>query len=204
VLYWAIKGDDAQARFEDSPQDMFHQIMSGSFLFQGLTNQTIQHDQAWLFAQLGKHMERCDMTCRIIETKHDILRAAESELDEPTRNIHWMAVLRSCCSINEYRRAYPGHMEPARVAAFLILAPHFPRSVAYSVRHAHDAASRIRSAVNPHTIEQAERILGRLNGQLTNADAAELTSGDLSVFLRNTVAQIRVANEAIYKAYFLR
>jgi uncharacterized alpha-E superfamily protein len=204
VLYWAIKGDDAHARFEESPQDMFHQIMSGSFLFQGLTNQTIQHDQAWLFAQLGKHMERCDMTCRIIETKHDILRAAESELDEPTRNIHWMAVLRSCCSINEYRRAYPGHMEPARVASFLILAPHFPRSVAYSVRHAHDAASRIRSTVNPHTIEQAERILGRLNGQLTNADPSELTTGDLSVFLRNTVAQIRVANEAIYKAYFLR
>jgi uncharacterized alpha-E superfamily protein len=115
-----------------------------------------------------------------------------------------MAVLRSCCSINEYRRAYPGHMEPSRVAAFLILAPHFPRSVAYSIRHAHDAASRIRSTVNPHTIEQAERILGRLNGQLTNADATELVSGDLSVFLRSTVAQIRVANEAIYKAYFLR
>lgn len=204
VLYWAIKGDDAQARFEESPRDIFHQIMLGSFLFQGLTNQTIPHGQGWLFAQLGKHLERCDMTCRIIGTKYDILRAAESELDGPLRNVHWMAVLRSCCSIEEYRRAHPGRLDPQSVAGFLLLARNFPRSVSYSVRHAYEAASGIRSTVSPHTTDPAERILAKLHSQLENADATEVLSGNVHEYLLNIVGQTHQASEAIHKAYFLR
>ena len=48
------------------------------------------------------------------------------------RNIHWMAVLRSCCSIEAYRRHYLGDMDPLRVASFLILERNFPRSMRHS------------------------------------------------------------------------
>lgn len=205
TLYWSIRGEDAVKRFEESPRDVFQQVMLGSFLFQGLTNQTIPHSQGWLFSQLAKHMERCDMTCRIIETKFDILNAAESALDEPLWNIHWMAVLRSCCSIEEFRRSNPGHIDPERVASFLILAPRFPRSISYSVRHAHEAASGIRASVNPHVVGHAERILARLHSQLENADPSDFTAtGNVQHYLRNIVAQVQLAAEAVHKAYFLR
>ena len=212
TLYWSITGSDAKTRFEESPQDIYQQIMTGSFLFQGLTDQTIPHGQSWLFSQLAKHLERCDLTCRIIETKFEILRAAEAELDEPLRNIHWMAVLRSCCSIEEFRRAYPGQMDPNQVVAFLILAHRFPRSISYSIRHAHEASTGIRATVNPQVAGQAERILARLRAQLENADPAEILTGNMSqlrtsnvqTYLRNVVGHVAVAGEAIQKAYFLR
>lgn len=204
TLYWSIRADDAVRRFEESPQDVFQQVMLGSFLFQGLTNQTIPHSQGWLFSQLAKHMERCDMTCRIIETKFDILNAAESYLDEPLWNIHWMAVLRSCCSIEEFRRTHPGHIDPERVAAFLILAHRFPRSIGYSVRHAHEAAAGIRASVNPHMVGAAERVLARLHAQLENADPHDFLAGNVQTYLRNIVAQIKLAADAVHKAYFLR
>src|SRR3982750_1200810 len=121
ALYWSIKADDAPARFEDSPDDFYRQIMNGSMLFQGLTDQTLGHDQRWLFTQLAKHLERVDVTARVIETKFDILRSAESMLEGALRNIHWMAVLRSCCSLEAYRRQHLGDMDPMTVAGFLIL-----------------------------------------------------------------------------------
>jgi uncharacterized alpha-E superfamily protein len=205
TLYWNIRGEEAQRRFEESPQEVFQQVMLGSFLFQGLTNQTIPHSQGWLFSQLAKHMERCDITCRTIETKFDILNAAEGHLDEPLWNIHWMAVLRSCCSIEEFRRTHPGHIDPDRVAAFLILAQRFPRSIGYSVRHAHEAAAGIRASVNPHLVGGAERILARLHAQLENADPNDfLVASNVQTYLRNIVTQIKLAADAVHKAYFLR
>jgi len=52
TLYWSIRGDDAPARFEESPDNFYRHVMTGSMLFQGLTDQTLDHDQRWLFAQL--------------------------------------------------------------------------------------------------------------------------------------------------------
>ena len=66
-----------------------------------------------LFAQLGKYLERVVVTCRVIETKFDAPPAGETMPGEsPLRNIHWMAVLRSCCSIEAYRRMHVGDMDP--------------------------------------------------------------------------------------------
>ena len=73
TLYWSLRSEDAPARFEDSPDDFYRQVMTGSMLFQGLTDQTLAHDQRWLFTQIGKYLERIDVTCRVIETKFNIL-----------------------------------------------------------------------------------------------------------------------------------
>ncbi len=83
--------------------------MTGSMLFQGLTDQTLAHDQRWLFTQLAKYLERIDVTCRMIETKYDLLTANEQIFESTLRNIHWMAVLRSCCSIEAYRQNIRRH-----------------------------------------------------------------------------------------------
>src|SRR5204862_4210467 len=140
--------------FEEASEDFYRAIMNGSMLFQGLTDQTLVHDQRWYFAQIAKYLERTDVTARIIETKFGILKSAE--LEAPIRNIHWMAVLRSCCSIEAYRRNYVGDMEPLRVASFLILQRSFPRSIRYCVEHAYLAISEIRSGTNAKGVDPAE------------------------------------------------
>jgi uncharacterized alpha-E superfamily protein len=204
TLYWTIRGDDARQRFVEAPHDIYREVMTGSFLFQGLTNQTLGHGQGWLFGQLAKHLERADITCRIIETKFDILSAAEHDLDGPERNIHWMAVLRSCCSIEEYRRMHPGDMDPMHVATFLVLEHRFPRSICYSVRHAHESASGIRGAINQHSPGTAERILVRLHAQLEHADPSEIAEEGVQAYLQRVREKIGQASMAVQGAYFLR
>jgi uncharacterized alpha-E superfamily protein len=201
TLYWTLH--DAPARFDEAPDDFYRQVIYGSMLFQGLTDQTLAHDQRWHFAQLGKYLERIDVTSRIIEIKFDILRAAEPKLEKPIRNIHWMGVLRSCCSIEAYRRNDVGDMDPLRVATFLILEPDFPRSIRFAVKHAHDAIAAIRAELDPRGIDPAERTLGRLMAQLDYAERTEITRSGVPQYLHKIQADVIDAALAIQKTYFL-
>ena len=202
-LYWSIRGDDARSRFEYSPEDFYRSIMAGSMLFQGLTDQTLAHDQRWLFTQVAKHLERIDVTCRVIETKFIILKGAETILETALRNIHWMAVLRSCCSIEAFRRHHLGEMDPLRVAAFLILERNFPRSIRFSVERAVDAVAAIHASVDPNAVDPAERVLGRLNAQLEYAEMTEILNEGLPAYLQRIQASVAEAALAVQKAYFL-
>ena len=201
TLYWSIRGDDAQHRFDESTEDFYRAIMNGSMLFQGLTDETLGHDQRWSFAQLAKYLERIDVTARIMETKFGILKSAE--LEATIRNIHWMAVLRSCCSIEAFRRNYVGDMDPLRVASFLILQRTFPRSIRYSVDHAYAAISEIRSGTNAKGVDPAERILGRLVAQLEYAEISEVIASGVPNYLQQIQNSIAEAAIAVQKTYFL-
>ena len=202
TLYWSISADEARARFDESPDDFYRQVMAGSMVFQGLTDQTLAQEQGWLFIQLGKFLERVDVTSRIIETKFNVL-PGERMQEGGLRTIHWMAVLRSCCSIEAYRRNYVGDMDPLRVASFLILERNFPRSIRYGVGKAHDAIAAIRREVNALAIDPAERILGRLYAQLEYAELSEILSEGLPIYLQRIQTQVAEAALAMQKSYFL-
>ena len=201
TLFWTLH--DAPARFDEAPDDFYRQVIYGSMLSQGLTDQTLAHDQRWHFAQLGKYLERIDITCRIIEIKFTILKAAEAKLETPLKNIHWMSVLRSCCSIEAYRRNNIGDMDPTRVATFLILEPDFPRSIRFAVRHAHDAIAAIRAELDPRGTDPAERTLGRLKAQLDYAQKAEITRQGVPQYLQRIQVEAAEAALSIQKTYFL-
>jgi uncharacterized alpha-E superfamily protein len=183
TLYWSIRSEEAVKKFEESPDSFWRSIMTGSMLFQGLTDQTMAQDQRWQFARLAKHFERADVTCRVIETKHYILSSEEEMSESTIRNLNWMAVLRSCCSIEAYRRRHLGDMDPLKVAAFLLLEKNFPRTVRFSVRAACEAISHIRAATNPTGVDEAERILGRLDAQLEYAEIKEILADGLPAYL---------------------
>ncbi|HEY8666951.1 MAG TPA: alpha-E domain-containing protein, partial [Tepidisphaeraceae bacterium] len=94
ALYWFIAAEDAPGRFAESSGDFYRQVMTGSMLFQGLADQTLPHDQPWRFTQLAKHLERADVTCRVIDHGFQSLEAAAAAagpLETPLRNIHWTA-----------------------------------------------------------------------------------------------------------------
>jgi uncharacterized alpha-E superfamily protein len=204
TLYWSTRADEAPLHLEESPDDLFRSVMTGSMLFQGLTDQTLNHDQRWLFTQLAKYLERTDVTCRIIQIKYDILKSNEQMFDGTLRNLYWMAVLRSCCSIEAYRRNYLGDMDPNRVAGFLILERNFPRSIRFSVSGALAAISAIRSSSRGNVIDPTERILGRLDTQLEYAELSEILTEGISNYLQRIQTAIHEAAIAVQQSYFLQ
>ena len=203
MLYWSLQGDDARARFEDSPQELYRHVLLGTMLLQGLTDQTLAHGQGWLFTQIGKSLERLDLVCRTIAARSTLLQRAEMGIEADGRNIHWMSLLRNCGSLEAYRRIHVGDMDPLSVVAFLVLERRFPQSIRYCVHHAHDAAMRVRAEIDPHTVDQAVRILGRLNTQLEYADVTEIERVGLLAYLGQIRSTAADAAEALRKAYFL-
>jgi uncharacterized alpha-E superfamily protein len=203
ALYWSLRSDDTPNRFDESPDDLYRSVMTGSMLFQGLTDQTLAQDQRWLFTQLAKYLERTDVTCRVIQTKYDILKTNEQIFDSTLRNLHWMAVLRSCCSIEAYRRNYLGDMDPTRVTGFLILERNFPRSIRFSVSRALAAISAIRISSRPSAIDPAERILGRLDAHLEYAEMNEILGEGIPEYLQHIQTAIHEAAVAVQQSYFM-
>jgi uncharacterized alpha-E superfamily protein len=202
TFYWSIRADEAVKWFEESPDSFYRSVMTNSMLFQGLTDQTLAHDQPWHFAQLAKHFERADVTCRVLESRHRILSSDGVAVESTIRNINWMAVLRSCCAIEAYRKRHLGDMDPLKVSSFLLLEQHFPRSVRFSIHAAYEAIRQIRSGIDPNVVD-AERILGRLDAQLEYAELDEILADGLPNYLQKIQGAIFDAALAVQKAYFL-
>ena len=121
------------------------------------------------------------------------------------RNIHWMAVLRSCCSIEAYPpQARRRHGPAARRVVPDPASASFPRSIRFCV----DAGPRRRSPpsarrCNPLAIDAAERILGRLDAQLEYGELAEILAEGVPAYLQKIQTGIAEAAMAVQKAYFL-
>ena len=53
--------------------EFFRSIRLGCHLFQGITDATMTHNEAWHFARLGRKLERADKTSRILDVKYFML-----------------------------------------------------------------------------------------------------------------------------------
>jgi uncharacterized alpha-E superfamily protein len=202
-IYWRVTSDEAAARFEDSPDEFFYHIMNGSMLFQGLTDGTLAHDQRWHFTQIAKYLERIDVTSRVIETRFDVLSKMGSQLDQPIRNIHLMGVLRSCCSLEAYRRMHMADLDAMRIAQFLILQTDFPRSIRFCVDQLHHAIAGVRISNGQHTPSAPERVIGRLGAQLEYASIEEVVAEGLPAYLNKIQSVANEGSVALQKTYFL-
>jgi uncharacterized alpha-E superfamily protein len=203
TIYWNIESPDAMSRFEESPDAFFYNIANGSMLFQGLTDQTMAHDQRWHFTQIAKYLERIDVTSRVIATRFDVLSKMGAQLDQPIRNIHLMGVLRSCCSLEAYRRQHMAELDATAIATFLILQRDFPRSLQFCVEQLHAAIAGVRISNGQYTPSPPERIIGRLEAHLEYASVEEIFAEGLTSYLQKIE---RVANEgsvALQTSYFL-
>ncbi|HSI37066.1 MAG: alpha-E domain-containing protein [Phycisphaerae bacterium] len=203
TLYWSLRSDDVSGRFEESPVDLLKQVMAGSFLFQGLAAQTLPHGQVVQFCELGKYLERIDVTCRILEVKLEILREVQESIESSERNTHLLSIVRSCCALESFRRNV-GDIDPDRIAAFLLLERNFPRSVCFSSHEAHRAISQIHALTKPAEMDACESVLGRLQSDLHYTQPPEVAGSGLGPYLQRVQSGTVDAVMALKKSYFLQ
>ena len=63
--YLSLKGFTAKKVARSGAYDFYNHIKNSSALFQGTTDGTMTHGEDWDFIQVGKFLERADMTTRI-------------------------------------------------------------------------------------------------------------------------------------------
>ena len=105
------------------------QIKESCQLHLGIAYSTLYRDQIFYFYRLGRLLELCDQTTRLVDIKYHALLPTAQDVGTPIDVAQWNALLRSAAAYHGYRRVYPYEMTPKSVAGFILLDPHFGRSI---------------------------------------------------------------------------
>jgi len=202
-LYLLLSDKEFCKRATESPHEFYEAIECGSYVFQGVTDATLTHDEGWQFMQLGRFIERADKTLRILDIQYHLLRELSDPADLSLTNLQWAAVLRSCRAYEAYQRLYVGRVEADRVVEFLLLNPTFPRSTRFCLEAIVSALTAIEGPV-AHETSTAGRILGRALSDLRFTELDQILGGDLHSFLGNALDRCSQVSRAVQERYSLR
>ena len=183
--------------------EFFHQLRMNSHLFQGITDATMTHNEAWHFARLGRKMERADKTSRILDVKYFMLLPSVSDVGTPYDDIHWSAVLKSVSGLEMYRKKY-GRISPRSIVEFLVRDHEFPRAIHYCVACA-DTSVRAITGSEPGTFRYgSERLLGLLKADLAYTPVDQILDSGLHGYLDGLQVRMNEIGNALLTDFVYR
>jgi uncharacterized alpha-E superfamily protein len=162
--------------------DAFRDIRLGCHLFEGVTDATMSHNEAWHFLKLGRMLERADKTSRILDVKYFILLPSTTDIGTPYDDIHWTAVLKSVSGFEMYRKKF-GRITPSSVVDFLVLDDEFPRAVRFCIHEASDSLHAISGTPVGGYSCASEQLMGQLRAELDFASVARVIQRGLHEYL---------------------
>ena len=198
--YLWMKSQTLKKIQRQGPYEFFMQVKNASHLFQGITDGTMTHGEDWDFIQVGKYLERADMTTRILDANDEIF------VKQPTNShtsgtLQWSAILRSCSSHDAYRKFYVAQVEPDKVVEFLILNEFFPRSIRFCALALNDALRRISGCKEERFTNQAEKLTGRLVAELNYSALEDIKTVGMHQYVDELQIKLNAIGEAIFQTY---
>jgi uncharacterized alpha-E superfamily protein len=199
-LYHAVRDSAAEKLWQSDPHAFLSNVREGAYLFQGVTDSTMNHDQGWRFIQLGRYLERASALAVLLDVHFRSFSGDREDSQELAEHLEWIGLLKSCSAFEGYCKVYTADVKSERVAEFLLLNEVFPHSLRFCVE-------RISSAVGalPEGSRKAMARLGRLTGRLRAAlsysNIDEIMSGGLHTWLDSVLRQCHLIHVAIREAY---
>ncbi len=126
----------------------------------GLFSGTMSRGPEYEFLLLGRHLERADMTTRILDVAGDLLELGEGTMNDYD-TILWVSVLQSASAYQMYRRSVRSRVTPVRVVHFLLSDPEFPRSVRHCLKQIQFSSGRLPRHDSP--VESVDQLLARMD-----------------------------------------
>lgn len=170
----------------------------------GILSTVVSRDDAWRFLELGRAIERADMTTRVIDVRAGALMSSAqpcpSDLPpadrSPYEDVRWLGVLRCLGAQHMYRRSCAASVEGESVVGFLIGDPHFPRSVRHCVE---EASMLLRALPERHGTKRA---LAELRNVIDSVPVGPLRAEALHTYLDDTQLVLAELHDTIEDAYF--
>jgi len=181
----------------DDLYSLCRQIRLASHSFVGITDQTMSHGEAWSFIRLGRMFERADKTARMLDVKYFILLPKVEDVGTPYDAILWTSLLKSASAAEMYRKKY-SHIQPDKVAEFLILDREFPRSMRFCLTRAEESLHFITGTPAGTYANPAEQQLGRLRSELDYANIREIIKNGLHEYLDQFEAKLNLSGDALF------
>jgi len=163
----------------------------------GKVSGTMNRDQGYQFLRLGSHLERADMTTRILDVSSANLLHDDAPELEPFASIRWMAVLNSMSAYQMYRRCQQPRVQRSAVIRFLLQSSVFPRAVYYCVNQVEAGIAKL-----PRN-ESTRRVIFRLQRALTVSDVGKLDPESLHAFIDELQITISDLHRELAETWFL-
>ena len=172
-------------------------IIRGSETFVGIVATALSRDEAFDFLRIGRHIERADMTTRIVDVRSANLLLTDVSDLRPFDTIQWVSVLQSLSAYQMYRRHLQTQVKRDTVLLFLFKDTRFPRSV-------HHCLDQIEESLGNMTNNAPA--LRRLRALVRKVDTTKVDSLDqatLHGYVDDLQLNLMTLHSVIAEAYFL-
>jgi uncharacterized alpha-E superfamily protein len=183
-----------RAPFASQPHEFFETVRRGAHGFQGVMKATLSRGEAYEFLELGAHLERADMTARVLAAK-----APRIVLDDGGQGSvgPLSELLKSCGAFESARKEQHDELRPIPVIDFLLRERRFPRSVLFCLERCLGSIRAISgSGARP------ERALGRISAELEFTELRELDVGGIEALIARVLQATEEAGDELASSYF--
>ncbi|HMC59914.1 MAG TPA: alpha-E domain-containing protein [Candidatus Solibacter sp.] len=202
TLYLLITGESRKS-VQSSLADFCQSVRMACHLFQGITDVTMSHDEAWHFIRLGRKLERADKTTRLLDVKYFILLPTLADVGTPYDDIQWTAVLKSVSGFEMYRKRF-GRISPNRIVEFLLLDGEFPRALRYCMGLADQSLHAITGMPAGAFSCATEQRLGQLRSELDFTNVDSILAQGLHEFFDALQIKMNTIDEFVRSDFFGR
>ncbi len=197
-LYLFAKENAASGLTKKGRHAYLKGVIEGSQKISGILNSTLMRDEAYHFIRIGRHLERADMTSRILDVRTVNLLPEETPELRPFETIQWMSVLKTLTGYNAYRRKKQTRVQRKVVLSFLLQDSTFPRSVTFSLEALQHSLLTLKN--NDLLLASVSRLLKKL----ATTDVGDLKQQELHSFIDELQLSFIRINQLLAETYFFR
>jgi uncharacterized alpha-E superfamily protein len=142
-----FNGRAAQKEYKKDRSQFYQRIRSMCAEFQGISHDTMLHEEPLDFMRLGMALERANQTARLMDvTHHRVASSEKATLETPWQSAQWVSQLKLCAADEPFFKRNRAAPTGSTVAAFLLQDPTFPRSVRHCFERAEESLGNIEAA----------------------------------------------------------
>lgn len=195
-LFHRVRGASLTENWSADHHEFLTEVKSGAYLFQGITDTTMNHGEGWQFIQLGRYLERAVAVSNLIDVHfRDHVPIYDQEHHEG------VDLLNSCMAFEAYCKVYTARFRPFDICEFLLLDPEFPHSICFAIDQMDIALKALPQSADRRLGGAALRLIGRLKAMVAFSQIDEIRATGLPQFLGEIDRQCAAIHNAIHKIY---
>lgn len=200
-FYYMVRSASQFNATLEQPQEFCERVRLASHLLVGAADATMAHGEAWHFSRLGRLIERADKTSRIVDVQYYLLLTGAEDVGSPLDVVRWTALLNSASALEMYRRQH-GKIAPEKVADFLLLDTHFPRSVHFCLMKAQESLLQITGTIDGTFRYRSEQLVGRLRSTMDYTSIRDVIRRGMHEYIDSLQTQLNFLGDAIAEDFF--
>ena len=157
LAYLQIQQLGIQDIWQTSPESFYAETAAEIDTFTGVAESTMYRDDGWRFMQLGRFIERAQLTAALLLTQLSAGDFLDEDWDED-----WTSLLRVCHAVEAYSRRYSVAVQPEQALDLLVTDPLLPDSLCRSLDTVATELAGISPGPDAATCAAVQQSAGRL------------------------------------------